>query len=148
MANFVSGGVRTVLRVEGLFVLVLSLMTYAKFGAGWGVFALFFLAPDLSFLGYLAGPRAGAMLYNLAHSQIGALTTLAAGIFLTAPVAVTAGLIWVAHIGFDRALGYGLKYSAGFGFTHLGLIRRARPGARTHGASSRSARYTPPTSSA
>jgi hypothetical protein len=28
----------------------------------------------------------------------------------------------MAHIGIDRALGYGLKYSAGFGFTHLGRI--------------------------
>jgi hypothetical protein len=27
-----------------------------------------------------------------------------------------------AHIGIDRALGYGLKYSTGFGFTHLGRI--------------------------
>jgi hypothetical protein len=26
-------------------------------------------------------------------------------------------MIWLAHIGFDRALGYGLKYSSGFGVT-------------------------------
>jgi hypothetical protein len=31
-------------------------------------------------------------------------------------------MIWLAHIGFDRALGYGLKYASGFGFTHLGRI--------------------------
>jgi hypothetical protein len=26
-------------------------------------------------------------------------------------------MIWLAHIGFDRALGYGLKYSSGFDVT-------------------------------
>jgi hypothetical protein len=38
------------------------------------------------------------------------------------PIAGSVALIWLAHIGFDRALGYGLKYKAGFGFTHLGRI--------------------------
>lgn len=121
-----SGGVRVLLRFEALCVLVVSLLAYAKFGDGWAIFALFFLTPDLSFLGYLAGPKVGAVSYNCAHSFIGALAVLAAGVFLSVSVAVTVGLIWSAHIGFDRALGYGLKYSAGFGFTHLGLIGRAR----------------------
>ena len=40
-------------------------------------------------------------------------------------------MIWCAHIGFDRALGYGLKSAAGFEFTHLGRIGR---GARRTGA--------------
>jgi len=48
---------------------------------------------------------------------------------LSAPIAVTAGIIWITHIGFDRALGYGLKYSAGFKFTHLGVIGQGRAGA-------------------
>lgn len=129
MTGAVSGGVRVLLRIEGLCVLAISLLAYAKFGGGWGTFALFFLAPDLSFLGYLAGSKVGAVSYNLAHSLIGALAILAVGVLLSVPVAVTAGIIWVAHIGFDRALGYGLKYSAGFGYTHLGLIGRARSGA-------------------
>lgn len=119
------------LRLEGLCLLVAGLLAYAKFGAGWGVFALFFLAPDLSFLGYLAGSRAGAAAYNFGHSLIGALALLTAGVLWSAPVGVAAGIIWVSHIGFDRALGYGLKYSVGFGFTHLGRIGRARAGAGT-----------------
>ena len=110
-----SGGVRVLLRFEALCVLVVSLLAYAKFGDGWAIFALFFFTPDLSFLGYLAGPKPGAVAYNCAG-----------GVFLSVSAAVTVGLIWSAHIGFDRALGYGLKYSAGFGFTHLGLIGRAR----------------------
>jgi len=122
----VTGGVRLLLRLEGLSLLLVGLFAYAEFGGGWGVFALFFFAPDLSFLGYLAGPRVGAASYNSAHSLIGALGVLAAGIFLSVPAAVAAGIIWAAHIGFDRALGYGLKYSSGFGFTHMGKIGRGR----------------------
>ncbi|MFZ6639848.1 DUF4260 domain-containing protein [Undibacterium sp. TC4M20W] len=124
MTGTVSGGVRTVLRLEGVCVLLSSLIAYSEFGAGWGVFALFFLAPDLSLLAYLAGPRAGALIYNTAHSYAGATLILASGIFFSAPLAITAGLIWISHIGFDRALGYGLKYSIGFRFTHLGVIGR------------------------
>jgi len=105
-------------------ILAISVIAYAQFGDGWGVFALFFLAPDLSFLGYLAGPKVGAVTYNVAHSLVGALAALAVGLVLSAPVALTAGIIWTAHIGFDRMMGYGLKYSASFGFTHLGVIGR------------------------
>lgn len=126
MTNAVSGGVRVLLRLEGLCILVASVLAYAKFGNGWGTFALFFFAPDLSFAGYLAGSKVGAMAYNLAHSLVGALAVLAAGVLLSAPVAVSAGIIWLAHIGFDRALGYGLKYAAGFKFTHLGVIGHER----------------------
>ena len=35
-------------------------------------------------------------------------------------------LIWLAHIGFDRLLGYGLKSTEGFGFTHLGRIGKEK----------------------
>ena len=38
------------------------------------------------------------------------------------PLMLSIAMIWLAHIGIDRALGFGLKYSAGFGFTHLGRI--------------------------
>ncbi len=125
MSGITTGGVRTVLRLEGLCVLIASVACYARFGAGWGLFAACFLVPDLSFAGYLAGPRAGAVAYNTAHSYLGAVACLVAGVLTSSPVLIPAGLIWCAHIGFDRALGYGLKYSQAFGFTHLGLIGRA-----------------------
>lgn len=38
-------------------------------------------------------------------------------------------IIWAAHIAFDRAVGYGLKYETGFNDTHLGRVGRA-PSAR------------------
>jgi hypothetical protein len=122
-----AGGVRAVLRLEGAVVLGVALAAYAQFGLGWGVFALWLLAPDLSLLGYLAGPRVGAALYNAAHSHAGPVLLLALGVLAAMPWAVSGSLVWLAHIGMDRALGYGLKYAAGFAFTHLGRIGRADP---------------------
>jgi hypothetical protein len=132
MTTAVSGGVRVLLRLEGLAILAASLLAYAKFGEGWGTFGLFFFVPDISFLGYLAGPRVGAVSYNFAHSLIGPLAVLAAGMFFQVPVAIVGGTIWAAHIGFDRGLGYGLKYSGGFRFTHLGAIGRNAAAAQPH----------------
>jgi hypothetical protein len=124
MPGAVTGIVRGVLRLEGLCVLAVTAIAYSKLGAGWGVFAACFLLPDLSFLGYLAGQRVGAMAYNAAHSYVGAVLCLAGAVVFPVHVPVALGLIWCAHIGFDRALGYGLKYQQGFGYTHLGLIGR------------------------
>lgn len=109
-------------RLEGLALLVLAALAYSRFGQSWALFAVLFLAPDLSFAGYLAGPRAGAWAYNLAHSLIGPLALASAGLLGAAPLATVLSLIWLAHIGFDRALGYGLKSPEAFGLTHLGLI--------------------------
>lgn len=124
------GAVRVVLRLEGLMVLLIATWWYASHGAGWGWFAAFFLAPDISFLGFLGGPRAGAIAYNVAHSYIGALLCVLLGAVVPVPVLATAGLIWCAHIGFDRALGYGLRYGGEFGLTHLGRVGRG--GGRKH----------------
>jgi len=117
-----NGGVRLLLRAEGLMVLAASVAAYAQFGAGWGWFAALFLLPDLSFAAYLAGPRWGALAYNAAHSYLGAVGLLAAGVLGGSPLMLAAALVWCAHIGFDRLLGYGLKYGAGFGHTHLGRL--------------------------
>lgn len=84
-----------------------------------------FLAPDFSFVGYLGGARTRAIAYNAAHTLIGPLLLATAGLLLPFYILTPLALIWVAHIGFDRLLGYGLKYAAGFGFTHLGRIGRA-----------------------
>jgi len=123
-AGAVSGGVRTLLRLEGLALLGGATLLYAVFGGSWWTYAILFLAPDLSFAGYLAGPKVGATVYNAAHSYLGPLALLAAAMSMAAPTLPLLAMIWLAHIGFDRALGYGLKYPAGFGFTHLGRIGR------------------------
>ena len=126
-AGAASGGVRLLLRLEGLVVLAAALAGYSQLGAGWGAFAMMFLLPDLSFLGYLAGPRRGAAAYNAAHSYLGPVALLALGGLAELPVALAVGLIWCAHIGFDRMLGYGLKYGSEFGATHLGRVGSADP---------------------
>jgi hypothetical protein len=123
----VNGGVRLLLRLEGLAVLAAALAAYAQFGAGWGLFAGLFLLPDAALLAYLAGPRIGAMVYNASHSYAAPLVLLLAGILGAVPVFLALGLVWCAHIGFDRMLGYGLKYGSGFAATHLGRIGQADP---------------------
>jgi hypothetical protein len=122
-AGSVHGSVRLWLRLEGLGVLVLAVYLYARDGYSWVVFATLFLAPDISFAGYLAGPRAGAAVYNAAHSYAGPL--LLAVALLTTGANLMWALIWAAHVGFDRALGYGLKYPTAFADTHLGRIGRS-----------------------
>lgn len=124
MSGETTGGVRWVLRIEGFFVLLAALFFYSKLAFGWGTFALFFLVPDISFLGYLAGSRLGAFSYNFAHSYVGPIVCALTGIFFNSSILICVSTIWFAHIGFDRALGYGLKYSKGFHYTHLGVIGR------------------------
>ncbi len=112
-------GVRVILRLEGFAAFATALLLYAHAGISWPVFALLFLAPDLSMLAYLAGPRIGALGYNLMHTYTLAFAPVLAGFVGGAPLLTAVGLIWIAHIGFDRALGYGLKYPTRFGDTHL-----------------------------
>jgi hypothetical protein len=118
----VNGAPRVWLRLEGVAVLALAVLLYQRGGHSWFLFAAVFLAPDLSLVAYLAGPRVGALGYNLAHSYLGPIV-IAALALLTGRAPVVA-LLWAAHIGFDRALGYGLKYASGFADTHLGRIGR------------------------
>jgi hypothetical protein len=122
MSGETVGVVRGVLRLEGACVLIAALLVYSNLGYSWGTFALYFLVPDLSLLGYLISSRFGAITYNLAHSYMGAVICLVTGVLLPSHLLQCAGLIWCAHIGFDRALGYGLKYATGFSYTHLGRI--------------------------
>ena len=120
----VSGGVRTLLRLEGLTLFAGMTSLYGFLGGLWWLYAILFFAPDLSFLGYLAGPKIGAWVYNAMHSTVVPMAMLTVGFGFAPPLVLSLALIWLAHIGFDRALGYGLKYQAGFGFTHLGRIGR------------------------
>ncbi len=115
---------RAVLRLEGATASAAAVALYGYAGFSWPLFALLFLAPDLAMLAYLIGPRAGALVYNLAHTYALALPLALAGFYLGSAVAAALGLIWIAHIGLDRMLGYGLKYRSGFGDTHLGRIGR------------------------
>lgn len=124
MSGSADGGVRALLRLEGLALLAGAAALYWRVGGDWKQLAILFLAPDLSFAGYVGGPRIGAAAYNTMHSTALPIALAAAGMALDVTVALQIALIWLAHVGFDRALGYGLKYGDGFGFTHLGRIGR------------------------
>lgn len=117
-----TGNIRLILRLEGFAILAAATFMYHKLNFAWPTFFWFFLLPDLSFAGYLLGPRVGAMTYNLAHSYFGPVALTISGVVLPHSLALAAAFIWLAHIGFDRALGYGLKYAQGFNYTHLGRI--------------------------
>jgi len=123
-SSAVTGVPRLLLRWEGGALLIVAAALYWKVGASWWLFAVLFLAPDVSFLGYLGGLRIGAIAYNTAHTTIGPMALGIAGLLWPGFDLIALALIWTAHIGFDRMLGYGLKYAAGFGFTHLGRIGR------------------------
>jgi len=122
--GFVIGGVGIALRLEGLAAFAAAMAVYAHSDFSWLAFAILFLTPDVAMLGYFAGHRIGALSYNLGHTYVLALALTLAGFFTGVPFAAAGGLIWIAHIGFDRALGYGLKYSTAFGDTHLGHVGR------------------------
>ncbi len=119
----VLGAPAVLLRSEGALVLVAAVVGYHHLGGSWWLFAALFLAPDLSMLGYLGGPRVGAACYNLVHTYLapGALALVGAVVPAVLPVA----MIWFAHLGFDRLLGYGLKYPTAFGDTHLATNGRS-----------------------
>ncbi|MGA2494806.1 MAG: DUF4260 family protein [Roseiarcus sp.] len=119
-----TGGVVSLLRLEGLAVLAAAASAYALIGGSWLLFALLLLAPDVAMIGYRFGPVVGAAAYNAVHAYLAPAALGAAGLALGAPAMQALALIWIAHIGLDRALGYGLKYSTGFGDTHLGSIGR------------------------
>jgi hypothetical protein len=121
-AGWATGNVRALLRIEGLMLFAAATALYWVSGASWWLFAVLLLAPDLSFVAYLAGPRFGAIGYNAAHTTLGPILLGLLGTVMPWPPAATIALIWLAHIGIDRAVGYGLKYASGFGVTHLGRI--------------------------
>ena len=125
-----TGAPRAWLRLEGLAVLALAVLLYARGGHSWLLFAALFLVPDVSFLAYLAGPRVGAAAYNVVHSYVGPVVAAALAVGTGRPPVLAC--IWAAHVGFDRALGYGLKYPSGFADTHLGRLRggAGAPGGR------------------
>jgi hypothetical protein len=118
----VTGGPLAMLRLEGLALFAGMTLLYWIWDGSWWVYLALFLAPDLSFLAYLFGPRFGALVYNSAHSYMVPMALMTLGFTIAEPLVLSIAMIWLAHIGFDRALGYGLKYDAGFGFTHLGRI--------------------------
>ena len=120
----VNGQPRVWLRLEGACTLAATLTAYGAGGHSWVLFAVLFFMPDVTFLSYLGGPRLGALFYNAVHNYAVPIAAALTLYSLGHPVAVP--LVWAAHIGFDRTMGYGLKYPGGFVYTHLGLLGNGR----------------------
>jgi hypothetical protein len=128
VAGSVEGVPRILLRLEGAALAAGAVYMYHRIGANWWLFAWLILVPDVSMLAYFGGTRLGAIAYNALHVTLGPLVCATLGFFLPSFDLISIALIWAAHIGADRALGFGLKYAAGFGFTHLGRIGGALTG--------------------
>jgi len=125
-SGMTTGAVRSWLRLEGLAAFVIGVALFGASGGNWLFLIPLLLLPDVSAIGYLAGPRIGAFTYNLVHNWVPGFATLAIGVWLASPAFVAAAAILIAHVGMDRAVGYGLKLPSSFHDTHLGRMGRAR----------------------
>lgn len=115
---------RSLLRFESALILIALGFAYWLMHGNWIIFIVLLLAPDLAMVGYLRNTTVGAWCYNAAHTYVGAIMLALLSFWNIAllPFAV----IWAAHVAFDRALGYGLKYGDSFQHTHLGMIGKPR----------------------
>jgi Domain of unknown function (DUF4260) len=124
--GFVTGKVRGLLKLEGAAIFLFALMAYEFMGFPWGFFILVFFIPDLAFFAYFHSPKLGAIIYNIMHAYILPLLLFAYGFFVSSSIANQLAIVWIAHIGFDRALGFGLKYARGFRYTHFGKLGHSK----------------------
>jgi len=126
IAGMTNGAVRTWLRLEGLAGFGAGLAIFVAAGGNWLHIVPLLLLPDLSAVGYLAGARVGAFTYNLVHTWTPGLLVLGLAVWLAEPVLQLAAAVLIAHVGMDRAAGFGLKLSSSFADTHLGRMGRAK----------------------
>lgn len=110
---------KTVLRFEELAGFLFSIYLFSLLSFPWWVYPLLFLTPDLSMLGYVAGPRVGAFTYNLIHHKAVSLGLIVLGGLLSVPLISLAGAVLLGHSCLDRVVGYGLKHGDSFKHTHL-----------------------------
>jgi hypothetical protein len=116
---------KKLIKLEELGEFLFSIYLFSLLPYPWWFYPLFFFAPDLSMVGYLAGPRLGAITYNLIHHKALSLSLFVVGSLLHIPVLSLIGVIILGHSSLDRVMGYGLKFSDSFGHTHLGAIGRS-----------------------
>lgn len=115
---------RNALKLEEFSLFALSLLLFRTLGFQWWLYVLLFLTPDLSMLGYLGGPRVGAVIYNLVHHRALAVGLYLCGLLTGSPALHLAAVILLGHSSLDRVFGYGLKHPDSFHHTHLGVIGR------------------------
>ena len=118
----ITGQPKPILRLEGLVLFATGLAAFLYLKQSVWIFAGLFLVPDLCMAAYFAGPKLGTIAYNIFHTTIVPLLLAIYGVLSGELFAQVIASIWLAHIGLDRAIGYGLKYATDFKDTHLGRI--------------------------
>ncbi len=113
---------RAFLKLEQFFILVLAVFLFSRLPYAWWLYPLLFLTPDIGMLGYAAGPAVGAATYNILHHQGLAVLFYLAGTLGGTVLLQLIGTVLLGHSGFDRVMGYGLKYPDAFKHTHLGWL--------------------------
>jgi Domain of unknown function (DUF4260) len=113
---------KAILKLEEAAMFILCIYALSLFHVSWWVYLLVFIAPDISFLGYAAGNKVGAVCYNLFHHKGIAVAIFVTGFLLENEWLQIIGIILFGHSSMDRMLGYGLKLNEGFKYTHLGTM--------------------------
>lgn len=116
---------KNLLRAEEAAMFILSIYLLSQYEVPWWVYFILMLGPDIGMLGYIINQKAGATTYNLFHHKGIAIAVYAGGILFHNEFVTITGLILFGHSSMDRMFGYGLKYSRGFKYTHLGTLEKA-----------------------
>ena len=126
LVGSVVGTPKLLLRIEGATLFAASIAVFAVQGQQWWLYPVLLLTPDIFMLGYLRDTKLGSIFYNLGHSYPVAALVTVLGFVFALPVTIAIGAIWFGHIGWDRMLGYGLKYGTSFKHTHLGDLEKPK----------------------
>ena len=113
---------RLLLHLEGLVILVGSLILYAHLDFKWSIFLLLLFVPDIPLLFYGIDKRFASIAYNLVHSIIFPLVLMLLSYFNQQQLGLQISLIWLAHIGMDHTFGYGFKYLGQMKENHFSRI--------------------------
>lgn len=116
----------TLLKLEEAALFLLCIFLFNQLNFAWWWFPALLLLPDLGMLGYLVNAKTGAFTYNLLHHRLFAVSIAFYALSYGGDHWKLAAIILFAHISFDRAMGYGLKYNDNFSNTHLGVIGKAK----------------------
>lgn len=106
---------KTLLRLEELALVGLSLYLFLALDYAWWWFPLLFFVPDASMLGFLINQKLGGTIYNFIHHKALAVLLYVLGSFIQFPALQLAGVVMFGHSSFDRALGFELQQSTSKG---------------------------------
>ena len=118
---------KRIMQIEEIGLFVLSLAALYHLDVSWWYYLILIIGSDISMAGYMAGNKAGAIIYNLFHHKGTAVVLFITGVYFNSWHLQVYAIILFGHSAMDRVFGYGLKYYEGFDYTHLGNIKRQKP---------------------